>query len=97
MSPVGAIFVPFPLKTGTKLFHPRPPPQSLNGSNSNRSVRICDTYDNTTSEKGDFRLGWGVTQSGQGDRFQTIDDDSHVPQVSPEVTYDCYSNRGKAM
>ena len=33
MSPVvGAIFVPFPLKTGTILLHPRPPPQSLNGS-----------------------------------------------------------------
>ena len=25
MSPVGAIFVPFPLKTGTKLLHPLPP------------------------------------------------------------------------
>ena len=30
MSPVGATFVPFPPKTGTKLLHPRPP-QSLNG------------------------------------------------------------------
>ena len=26
MSPVGAIFVPFPPKTGTNLLHPRPPP-----------------------------------------------------------------------
>ena len=25
MSPVGAIFVPFPLKTGTNLLHPLPP------------------------------------------------------------------------
>ena len=32
MSPVGAIFVPFPPKTGTNLLHPRPPPQLLNGS-----------------------------------------------------------------
>ena len=32
MFPVEAIFVPFPLRTGTKLLHPRPPPQSLNGS-----------------------------------------------------------------
>ena len=32
MSPVGATFVPFPPKTGTNLLHPRPPPQSLNGS-----------------------------------------------------------------
>ena len=32
MSPVEAILVPFPPKTGTKLLHPRPPPQSLNGS-----------------------------------------------------------------
>ena len=31
MSPVGAIFVPFPPKTGTSLLNPRPP-QSLNGS-----------------------------------------------------------------
>ena len=31
MSPVGAIFVPSPLKTGTNLLHPLPP-QSLNGS-----------------------------------------------------------------
>ena len=31
MSPVGAIFVPFPPKTGKKLLHPRPP-QSWNGS-----------------------------------------------------------------
>ena len=30
MSPVGAIFVLFPPKTGTYLLHP-PPPQSLNG------------------------------------------------------------------
>ena len=29
---VGAIFVPFPPKTGTNLLHPRLPPQSLNGS-----------------------------------------------------------------
>ena len=26
MFPVGAIFVPFPPKTGTRLLHPRPPP-----------------------------------------------------------------------
>ena len=26
MSPVGTIFVPFPLKTGGKLLHPRPLP-----------------------------------------------------------------------
>ena len=26
MSPVGAVFVPFPPKTGTNLLHPRPPP-----------------------------------------------------------------------
>ena len=26
MSPVGAIFVPFPSKTGTKLLHSSPPP-----------------------------------------------------------------------
>ena len=26
MSPVGAIFVPFPLETGTNLLHLRPPP-----------------------------------------------------------------------
>ena len=26
MSPVGAIFVPFPPKTGTNLLHPSPPP-----------------------------------------------------------------------
>ena len=32
MSPIGAIFVPFPPKTGTILLHPRPSPQSLNGS-----------------------------------------------------------------
>ena len=31
MSLVGAIFVPFPPKTGTSLLNPRPP-QSLNGS-----------------------------------------------------------------
>ena len=36
MSPVGAIFVPFPLKTGTNLLHPRPP-QLLNGSNGQDS------------------------------------------------------------
>ena len=29
MFPVGAIFVPFPSKTGTNLLHPRPPPQPL--------------------------------------------------------------------
>ena len=32
MSPVGPIFVLFLPKTGTNLLHPRPPPQSLNGS-----------------------------------------------------------------
>ena len=32
MSPVGAVFVQFPPKTGINLLHPRPPPQSLNGS-----------------------------------------------------------------
>ena len=32
MSPVGAIFVPFPPETGTNMLHPRPPPQSLNWS-----------------------------------------------------------------
>ena len=32
MSPVGAVFVPFPPNTGTNLLHPPPPPQSLNGS-----------------------------------------------------------------
>ena len=26
MSPAGAIFVPFPPKTGTNMLHPRPPP-----------------------------------------------------------------------
>ena len=26
MSPVGAIFMPFPSKTGTNMLHPRPPP-----------------------------------------------------------------------
>ena len=26
MSPVGAISMPFPLKTGTNVLHPRPPP-----------------------------------------------------------------------
>ena len=31
MSPVGAIFVPSPLKTGTNLLHPRSP-ESLNDS-----------------------------------------------------------------
>ena len=36
MSPVGAIVVPFPPKTGTNLLHPRPPPQSLNGSDDAR-------------------------------------------------------------
>ena len=34
MSPAGAISVPFPPKTGTNLLHPRPRPQSLNGSSS---------------------------------------------------------------
>ena len=34
MSPVEAISVPFPPKTGKKLLHPRPRPQSLNGSNA---------------------------------------------------------------
>ena len=32
MSPAGPFFVPFPPKTGTSLLHPRPRPQSLNGS-----------------------------------------------------------------
>ena len=41
MSPVGAIFVPFPLKTGTKLLHPLPPPQSLNRS---YKVLVCSTF-----------------------------------------------------
>ena len=34
MSPVGAIFVPFPPKTGTNMIHP--PPQSLNLSTTYR-------------------------------------------------------------
>ena len=37
MSPVGAIFVPFPPKTGTNMLHPRPRPQSLNWSGSKGS------------------------------------------------------------
>ena len=32
MSPAGAIFVPFPPKTGINLLYPRLPPQSLDGS-----------------------------------------------------------------
>ena len=32
MSPAGAMFVPFPPKTGTNTLHPRPRPQSLNWS-----------------------------------------------------------------
>ena len=32
MFPVGAICVSFPPKTDTNLLHPRPAPQSLNGS-----------------------------------------------------------------
>ena len=32
MSPVGTIFVPFPSKTGKKMLHPPPAPQSPNGS-----------------------------------------------------------------
>ena len=53
MSPLGAIFVPFPPKTGTKLLHPPPPPQSLNGSGgavayaeaSSRVVSVDVEYD----------------------------------------------------
>ena len=36
MSPVGASFLPFPRNAGTNLLHPRPPPQSLNGSEAMR-------------------------------------------------------------
>ena len=36
MAPVGVIFEPFPPKTGTNLLHPRPRPQSLNGSPADR-------------------------------------------------------------
>ena len=39
-SPVGAIFVPSPPKTGKKLLHPRPP-QSLNGS---KQLRAFNKY-----------------------------------------------------
>ena len=39
MSPVGAIFVPFPPKTGKKLLYPRPP-QSLNGSRSGSGKEV---------------------------------------------------------
>ena len=42
MSPVGAIFVPSPPKTGTNLLHPRPPPQSLNGSKKDWTE--CSNY-----------------------------------------------------
>ena len=48
MSPVGAIFVPFPPKTGTNMLHPRPPPQSLNWSptlsNMYRERNCCMTH-----------------------------------------------------
>ena len=40
MSPVGAIFVPFPPKTGTKLLQPPPTPQSLNGSSASHDLRL---------------------------------------------------------
>ena len=39
-SPVGAIFVPIPTKTGTNLLHSRPPPRSLNGSVSCKESRL---------------------------------------------------------
>ena len=41
MSPVGAIFVPSPLKTGTNLLHPLPL-QSLNGSVLKKQCLIRD-------------------------------------------------------
>ena len=44
MPPVGVIFVPFLLKMGTKLLHPRPPPpQSLNGSVGEKAAFFTDT------------------------------------------------------
>ena len=49
MYPVGAIFVPSPLKTGTNLLHPLPP-QSLNGADVPSMVwpiltKICSGYE----------------------------------------------------
>ena len=44
MFPVGAIFVPFPPKTGTKLLHPRPPPPIVE--------RIPMTYSGLNEEMG---------------------------------------------
>ena len=41
MSPVGAIFVPFPPRTGTKMLHPRPPPPPI----VERVLRILTAHD----------------------------------------------------
>ena len=38
MSPVGAIFVPFPPKTGTKSLHPRPPPPIVERASAETSA-----------------------------------------------------------
>ena len=43
MSPVGAIFVSFPPKTGTNMLHPRPPPKSLNWS-VEHAVGLLQSY-----------------------------------------------------
>ena len=62
MSPVGAVFVPFPPKTGTSFLHPRSP-QSLNGSpvlvatrygggrNSNRATLLADMFEAGTLQR----------------------------------------------
>ena len=47
---LGAIFVPFPPKTGTNMLHPRPAPQSLNWSLSfanNHDLALVNTFFST--------------------------------------------------
>ena len=46
MSPVGAVFVPSPLKTGANLLHPLPPPivERLNQVGSVNRCRIIEGF-----------------------------------------------------
>ena len=64
MSPVGAIFVPFPLKTGTKLLHPLPP--------SIVERVLYNIYDGTNVQENGLVGGIEPKESGTESNSKTV-------------------------
>ena len=83
MFPVGAIFVPFPPKTGTNLLHPRPLPpivEQLPVGNYLHDLdvyNLCCSYGNVRThtlleeKKHGPEHRWGVCCRGKGTRLRT--------------------------